>query len=323
MKTNIILFIVVIILLAFNSNAQIKVATNGKVTVGAATNSYSNGGADIYGYTSFHPNSSGSYAYFGENPLYGWVLSGSAQYTSGYIGYYGTLYTIEAKYVYGSNILYSSDEKLKKNIKSINEASSIIKKLRPVTFDYNIDYSKADNEQLKVKMQNDDKNRLGFIAQEVQKILPQSVKVKESDSTLCIQLTDFIPLLVKGMQEQTTRIDSLKSIIDELKVSQNMLKKAIIPGSYNSLNSTAILYQNIPNPFSKETRIGFFIPEGSVTSMLYIYNMNGIQLQQYNINDLGKQSVTIIGSSFEPGMYLYALVIDGREVDTKRMILTK
>jgi hypothetical protein len=32
---------------------------------------------------------------------------------------------------------------------------------------------------------------------------------------------------------------------------------------------------------------------------------------------------TINGNSFEPGMYLYALVIDGKEVDTKRMILTK
>lgn len=87
--------------------------------------------------------------------------------------------------------------------------------------------------------------------------------------------------------------------------------------------NNAQLDQNIPNPFSKETRIGCFIPEGSGNSVLYIYNMNGTQLKQYNINGLGKQSVTINGSSFEPGMYLYTLVIDGKEVDTKRMILTK
>ena len=48
-----------------------------------------------------------------------------------------------------------------------------------------------------------------------------------------------------------------------------------------------------------------------------------LQLQQYNITGKGKQTVTINGNSFEPGMYLYALVIDGKEVDTKRMILTK
>ena len=43
---------------------------------------------------------------------------------------------------------------------------------------------------------------------------------------------------------------------------------------------------------------------------------------QYNITVKGKQSVTINGSSFQPGMYLYALVIDGKEVDTKRMLIT-
>ena len=58
------------------------------------------------------------------------------------------------------------------------------------------------------------------------------------------------------------------------------------------------------------------------TATIYIYNMNGPQLQQYGITGKGKQSVTINGSSFQPGMYLYALV-DGKEVDTKRMILTK
>lgn len=51
--------------------------------------------------------------------------------------------------------------------------------------------------------------------------------------------------------------------------------------------------------------------------------MNGAQLKQYNLTGKGKQSVTINGNSFQPGMYLYALVIDGKEVDTKRMILTK
>ncbi|MBN2635082.1 MAG: hypothetical protein JXR61_02345 [Prolixibacteraceae bacterium] len=51
--------------------------------------------------------------------------------------------------------------------------------------------------------------------------------------------------------------------------------------------------------------------------------MNGTQLQQYSINGKRKQSVTIYGNSFVPGIYLYTLVIDGREVDTKRMILTK
>jgi len=57
--------------------------------------------------------------------------------------------------------------------------------------------------------------------------------------------------------------------------------------------------------------------------MLYIYNINGNQLQKNNLNGQGKQSLTINVSSFEPEIYLYALVINGKKVDTKRMILTK
>lgn len=47
------------------------------------------------------------------------------------------------------------------------------------------------------------------------------------------------------------------------------------------------------------------------------------QLQQFNVTIKGKQTVILNGNSLEPGMYLYALVVDGKEVDTKRMILTK
>ena len=47
------------------------------------------------------------------------------------------------------------------------------------------------------------------------------------------------------------------------------------------------------------------------------------QLQQYSKNGVGHQSVILSGNSFKPGMYLYALVVDGKEVDIKRMIITK
>ena len=36
----------------------------------------------------------------------------------------------------------------------------------------------------------------------------------------------------------------------------------------------------------------------------------------------GQSSETISGSQFSAGIYLYALIADGQEVDVKRMILT-
>ena len=43
----------------------------------------------------------------------------------------------------------------------------------------------------------------------------------------------------------------------------------------------------------------------------------------YPINNMGHGSVQVNGLSLNAGMYLYSLVVDGRVVDTKRMILTK
>ncbi|GHT79595.1 hypothetical protein AGMMS50262_23490 [Bacteroidia bacterium] len=53
-----------------------------------------------------------------------------------------------------------------------------------------------------------------------------------------------------------------------------------------------------------------------------IFDLQGTMLQKIDAQQ-GQNSVTIQGSTLQPGMYLYSLIADGQEVDTKRMILTK
>ena len=57
--------------------------------------------------------------------------------------------------------------------------------------------------------------------------------------------------------------------------------------------------------------------------MIYIYNMRGMQIKSISIPEKGYGTITINGSDLQAGMYLYTLIVDGKEVDTKRMILTK
>jgi hypothetical protein len=71
------------------------------------------------------------------------------------------------------------------------------------------------------------------------------------------------------------------------------------------------------------TEIGYFIPEGIKISTLYIFDMQGVMLKNYPITKHGQGSTIISGSELKPGMYFYSLVADGKEVDTKRMILTE
>ena len=58
-------------------------------------------------------------------------------------------------------------------------------------------------------------------------------------------------------------------------------------------------------------------------AMLYIFDMQGALLKSIPVTDRGNVSVTIDGGELNAGMYIYSLIADGKEVASKRMILTK
>jgi len=83
------------------------------------------------------------------------------------------------------------------------------------------------------------------------------------------------------------------------------------------------LFDNVPNPFDLKTEIKFEIPAEITSAKIIITDMQGVEIKTFNITQRGLGSVEINGSELKPGVYLYSLVIDGKTVDTKRMILTK
>jgi hypothetical protein len=59
-----------------------------------------------------------------------------------------------------------------------------------------------------------------------------------------------------------------------------------------------------------------------LASAIYIYDMQGTQLKKVQINGKTDQSITIQGAELKAGMYMYSLIIDGKIIDTKKMVLT-
>ena len=49
----------------------------------------------------------------------------------------------------------------------------------------------------------------------------------------------------------------------------------------------------------------------------------GKQLRQIALSAHGEGAELITGSQLSPDIYLYALIVDGKEIDVKRMILTE
>ncbi|HEY3370417.1 MAG TPA: tail fiber domain-containing protein [Prolixibacteraceae bacterium] len=255
-----------------------------------------------------------------------------------YAGYFVGKVKIAGELWTTSGTVTGSDERIKKDITVLDSSDNIFKLLpkqyRLKTPSELLSGQKLTSDTAKVVLDNlpeskdADKYHYGFLAQDLQLVYPDLV-YSSADGTLGIDYQGLIPMIIdqlkkmkQSLKEKDDQIISLQDGLEKC-CGLSSLKGASIPNGTTITDNQARLNQNIPNPFSKETRIGCFIPEGSGSSVLYIYNMNGKQLQQYSISGLGEQSVTISGNSFDAGMYLYALVIDGKEVDTKRMILTK
>jgi hypothetical protein len=85
-----------------------------------------------------------------------------------------------------------------------------------------------------------------------------------------------------------------------------------------------VLYQNYPNPFNPVTTISYALPKSGIVE-LNVYNLNG-QLVQSLVNgrsDKGIHKAEFNGADITSGMYIYNLKVDGKSVQSKKMMLLK
>ncbi|MDR0926652.1 MAG: T9SS type A sorting domain-containing protein [Ignavibacteria bacterium] len=84
------------------------------------------------------------------------------------------------------------------------------------------------------------------------------------------------------------------------------------------------LFNNIPNPFTEITKIYYYIPQNAGNAFIAIYTIEGSKLMEFDVSKhKGSSSITINGGQLKQGIYIYSLTIDGKEVDSKQMILTR
>ena len=156
----------------------------------------------------------------------------------------------------------------------------------------------------------------GLSAQELQEIYPDLV-LEGQDGYLYINYTELVPLLIRSIQE-------LKQELNEIKENGNGIKKAPQTTSVNTTDiiSQSVLYQNAPNPFKEKTTIRFKLDDEAMDAAICIFDMSGKMLKKLPISN-GMESVSVNGYELGEGMFLYSLLVNGQEVDTKRMILSK
>lgn len=131
--------------------------------------------------------------------------------------------------VYAVNgTIQTSDERLKSNINPVVNGMEVITKLKPVSYRWNSDLT--DN----------GKEHLGFLAQDLQEVLPQVVYDHEwtvdeetgirdwvKSENMGVNYSEIIPVLVKGLQEQQAVIDQLSDTRNHFKKQQLNLENQI------------------------------------------------------------------------------------------------
>ena len=102
-----------------------------------------------------------------------------------------------------------SDARLKKDVLPIGDALAIVGALRGVTFNW--------DQTVDPSMKLDDRNHVGFIAQEVEAVLPQAVSTAtDARQTKSMVYYEVIPVLTEAIKQLKAENDALKARLDAL-----------------------------------------------------------------------------------------------------------
>jgi hypothetical protein len=170
---------------------------NGSTSSGTGVQGSSTGGIGVRGLSSSgygvigFSNSSGGYGVWADNgSSEGWAL-----YSNGWAG--GT--------TAWQNV---SDARYKQNVATFDNALDAILQLRGVTFDW----KKNDYPGMNFS----DGKQVGFLAQEVEKVLPELVKTNKNGYK-SVAYASIVPVLVEAMKTQEKRLKATESENIELK----------------------------------------------------------------------------------------------------------
>ena len=321
MKKNLSFLFVFVVILSLNGLSQLKVNSSGRI--GIATDP---DGTYKLNVPSAIFKAGGGYPdlILGPNPS---ATQTRAIYPSvdsnGSIGWSTRQFSsIYGKYIYQNGSLVSSDKRLKENFREIEKPLEKLLKINGLKYDFVKEKEEILSNE-KIKFLKLEKDRMGFVAQDLEKIFPEAVYYDEEIDRYYIEYNAVIPVIVEAIKEQQVQIIQLKNELANC--CETSLKRGTITG-FNDMESSrnqTKLYQNNPNPFSTQTTIRFEIPENIQSAQLHICNMTGTLLKTITLTQRGSGNETINANEFVAGMYLYSLVCDGKIVDTKQMLLTE
>lgn len=225
-----------------------------------------------------------------------------------------------------------SDQRVKKDIEENVPGLSFINKLRPVTYHLNANAIAALSNIPEIPGMKREKISVspmlhtGLIAQEVEKAADDLGyefsgvdKPKNKDDLYGLRYAEFTVPLIKAVQELSKENEEMKKELKELKelIKNNSTIGITDPAGMEQSE----LYQNVPNPFNQSTSIGYTVSSSAKKAVLTISSTDGRKMKEYNVN--GKGTVEISAGELSAGVYIYALIVDGKMIASRKITLTQ
>lgn len=254
--------------------------------------------------------------------------------------------------VNGVNI--TSDTRLKENIQTLQNPLNIVNQLNGVSYNYKLSeinkyreqdaskFTEAQNMQNSINSEfssnaaltgkeNDDKlyqnavdrkeaeeanrKRIGFLAQDIEKVLPELVQTDEN-GVKSIDYIGFIPLIVESLKEmqqtiqaQQNEIDILQSLLPE--ESKSLLRST---STDNIIIDGAKLYNRAG------TSVFYTLPSTFDNAYLQVFDIAGRMLKKITLATTN-DTVEINPSEIGLGTFIYVLYVDGQKADTLKKIV--
>lgn len=245
----------------------------------------------------------------------------------------------------------TSDARLKENVQSLQNPLDLLSHVSGVTYNYKLseinkyrepDKSKFTEEQsiqentsdmqtsmdaASIEKANRDKQlqnvidrkeaeeasrkRIGFLAQDVEKVLPELVKTDE-DGVKSIDYIGFIPLLVESINEMRLTIQEQQNEIEMLQSLLSVETKSTI--AFNiyrqpDMVEGAKLYNRAG------ASVSYTLPSTFSNAYLQVFDISGRVVKKITLT-IANDIVDINPSEIGYGTFVYALYVDGQKADT-------
>ena len=245
----------------------------------------------------------------------------------------------------------TSDARLKENVQSLQNPLDLLSHVSGVTYNYKLseinkyrepDKSKFTEEQsiqenasdmqtsmdaASIEKANRDKQlqnvidrkeaeeasrkRIGFSAQDVEKVLPELVKTDE-DGVKSIDYIGFIPLLVESINEMRLTIQEQQNEIE-------MLQSLLSVETKSTLRSTSTGNPDMVEGAKLYNRAGasvsYTLPSTFSNAYLQVFDISGRVVKKITLT-IANDIVDINPSEIGYGTFVYALYVDGQKADT-------